>query len=397
METNETEPSEKLRGKTDKSLEDERIKTDEYLDKKSAIVTDDAEEVIRLNRIAADKAREASREIVDLQKTENRLNSTGSQSARLDDKSLVKERKRSDEAQNVERKKEDQVRSKERFQKRLIAEALLESERKETDTNLFDERVRLDIESEQNSNLLLDEKISHDLTKTALLTRDQFLAVVSHDLKNPLGSISMSASLMKSGLSETEIDVKSLRSYLEIIERNAANMDRMISDLLDVEQIANGKLSLSIERHDIRSLLQECMSLFAPVVANKAISMTIQASPEPVFADIDHDRVLQVLSNLIGNAVKFTPSGGAIELSAQQTATEIEITVTDTGLGIPEGKKSQIFERFSQLKTNDRRGIGLGLFISKWIVEAHKGRIWVTSELGKGSAFTFAFPISVAH
>jgi signal transduction histidine kinase len=123
--------------------------------------------------------------------------------------------------------------------------------------------------------------------------------------------------------------------------------------------------------------------------------MTIHTVPESIGADLDHDRILQVLSNLIGNSLKFTPNGGTIELSARKQETQVEISVTDNGPGIPEDAKEQIFERFSQLKRNDRRGLGLGLFISKWIVEAHGGHIWVTSEVGKGSTFSFTLPLTV--
>jgi len=100
---------------------------------------------------------------------------------------------------------------------------------------------------------------------------------------------------------------------------------------------------------------------------------------------------------LIGNSLKFTPKGGTIDLSARKQETHVEISVTDNGPGIPEQAKAQIFERFSQLKINDRRGLGLGLFIAKWIVEAHKGRIWVTSEVGKGSRFSFTIPLTISN
>ncbi len=265
----EKEPSHDLRGKTDKSLEDERLKTDEYLDQKSNRVSNEAQADIRLSRFEADEKREITRTQTDLEKAENRLASTDTESTRLEDKILSDERERCDKAQNAEREKEDRVRAKERFQKRLIAEALLENERRETDTNLIDERTRFDLESEQNSTLLLDEKISHDLTKTALVTRDQFVAVVSHDLKNPLSSIAMSAALMRTDLLCREGDRTNLFRYLDIIERNAANMDRMISDLLDVERMANAKLTLKLEREDLRPLLQECKDLFAPAIASK--------------------------------------------------------------------------------------------------------------------------------
>jgi signal transduction histidine kinase len=103
-----------------------------------------------------------------------------------------------------------------------------------------------------------------------------------------------------------------------------------------------------------------------------------------------------VLSNLVGNSLKFTPDGGTVRLSVQKQETEVEISVTDNGPGIPKQTQGQIFERFSQLKINDRRGLGLGLFIAKWIVEAHKGRIWVTSDSGKGSTFSFTLPLPVS-
>ena len=101
-----------------------------------------------------------------------------------------------------------------------------------------------------------------------------------------------------------------------------------------------------------------------------------------------------MLSNLIGNSLKFTPNGGAIKLSARKQGPQVEVSVTDNGSGIPEEAQAQIFERFSQLTMNDRRGLGLGLFIAKWIVEAHKGRIGVTSEVGKGSTFSFTLPLT---
>ncbi len=133
------------------------------------------------------------------------------------------------------------------------------------------------------------------------------------------------------------------------------------------------------------------------MVLNKSFSITIKDCAESIFADIDHDRILQVLSNLIGNALKFASKGSAIDLSARAKNSEVVISVSDNGPGVPEGKKAEIFERFSQLKTNDRRGLGLGLFISKWIVEAHQGRIWVKSEIGKGSSFSFKLPLTRSH
>ena len=373
MTPNKSTSSQELRSKTDQSLEEERVKTDEYLEQNHKSVEEETDETIRLTRRAADKEVESHRAEVDLEK-EQRLDAADT--ARLVDSLLTQERERVDEVHTVEREEEDRARTQEQFQKQMIAESLLENERKETDHNLLDERVHADVE---------------------LITRDQFLTIVSHDLKNSIAAISIVARVIRSGLSKDPVDAVGLLKNLGIIEQTTAGMDRMISDLLDVERMAHNKLQLRPERCELLVLLQECVDLCAPVVSNKSFSMTVATSPEPIFVDLDHDRILQVLSNLIGNSLKFTPNGGAIGLSARKQGTQVEISVTDNGPGIPEQEQAHIFERFSQLNLNDRRGLGLGLFIAKWIVEAHKGRIWVTSDPGKGSTFSFTLPLSVSE
>ncbi len=374
METHETESSQELRDKTDKTLEDERQKTDEHLEQKNQEVEEKTSEKLRSIRLATDKARESQREEVDLAKDHQR-EVTGISPTRLDEKLLVQEREGSDKSQAVERGEEDRARTEERVQKQLIAEteALLEQERKNTDSALLEERVHVDLE---------------------LITRDHFLAIVSHDLKNSIVAISISAGLIRRGLSKDVVGAVSFLKQLGIIEQAAEGMNRMISDLLDVERMAHDQLKLKLENVDFCALLQECVDLFTPVVSSKSFSMTIHTSTEPIFANVDHDRILQVLSNLIGNSLKFTPNGGTIKLSARKQGTQVEVSVTDNGSGIPEEAQVKIFERFSQLTMNDRRGLGLGLFIAKWIVEAHKGCIWVTSEVGKGSTFSFTLPLT---
>ena len=373
----------------DKSLEIDWRSTDDHFDQKNKTIEEEIDGTVRLNRLAADRDRDSERAKTDSAQLAYRLSLTDGPSSRLNESGLNQERKRSDEAQHAQREAEDRAHILERFQKRLIAAALVENERSEANTNRLEERVRAD----QNFRLLSEEKIAHNVTQAALVTRDLFLQTVSHDLRNPLGVISMGTSLMRKNLSSGNNDVGSLYQILDTIERNTANMDRMISDLLDVERMVNGKLTLKLGKYDICAILRECEELFAPVLASKSISMTIQTDHERIFADVDHDRVLQVLSNLIGNALKFTPNGGDVKLSARKKATKIEISVTDNGPGIPADKKSEIFQRFSQLNSNTGRGLGLGLFISKWIVEAHNGRIRVVSELGKGSTFSFTLAV----
>jgi len=374
MEAHETESSQELRDKTDKTLDDERQKTDEHLEQKAQEVEEKTSEKLRSIRLATDQARESQREEVDLLKDHQR-EVTGISPTRLDEKLVAQEREGSDKSQAIERGEEDRARTEERVQKQLIAEteALLEKERKNTDSALLEARVHVDLE---------------------LITRDTFLAIVSHDLKNSIVAISISAALIRRGLSNDAVDVVSLLKHLGGIEQAAEGMSRMINDLLDVERMAHDQLQLKLENVDVCALLQECVDLSTPVVSSKSFSMTIHTSTEPIFANVDHDRILQVLSNLIGNSLKFTPNGGAIKLSARKQGTQVEVSVTDNGSGIPEEAQVQIFERFSQLTMNDRRGLGLGLFIAKWIVEAHKGRIWVSSEVGKGSTFSFTLPLT---
>jgi signal transduction histidine kinase len=376
MENEKKDSFEKQRGKTDKSLKDERHKTDDYLDQESKTVEEVADETVQSNRIAADEKLEKQRALVDEKK------SGSSTLAPIIDA----ERERSDKAQETARAEDDRIRNSERYQKRLIAEALLENERKDTDSNLRNERTRADVASKKNAELVSN-------AETALVTRDQYLAIVSHDLKTPLNAISLSAGIIRHSLKKTnEVDEDLLMS-VEMIERNVAHMDRMISDLLDVERMSSEKLILNRRNYDICKLLSECIDLFAPAVSNKSFTMTIENCPSPLMAEIDNERILQVLSNLIGNALKFIPVGGTIKLSALKKENEVEISVTDSGIGIPEEMKAKIFERFSQLQKNDRRGLGLGLFISKWIVEAHNGKIIVASEEGKGSTFSFTLPV----
>jgi signal transduction histidine kinase len=287
---------------------------------------------------------------------------------------------------------DERARREERLRKRLIVEALLEAERLETDTHLIKERHRMDLEVNLTNRLLSDEKSFHDLTKATLVLRDQFLAVVSHDLKNPLGSISMSADVLRDNLRARGGDFASAFEILDVIERNTAIMDRMINDLLDVERMAQSMLKLDIKACNLIDTLNTCSELFKLALERKSFSLTIGANQEPLVANVDADRILQVLSNLVGNALKFSPEGGMIHLGIKKTGDHIEVSVIDNGPGIPEERRVSIFEKFSQLGVADRRGLGLGLFISKWIVEAHQGRLWVEPNVPTGCAFKFSLP-----
>jgi signal transduction histidine kinase len=379
MEPTKTISAEDLRANTDKSLEQERDKTDEYLEKLKE-VAEETTEIIQSNRASTDEDLESQRAETDFDKEHHQLDARGRTVLAALETKLDQERELSDKALQAEREIEDRVRTKERFQQRLLVEALLENERKKTDTNLQEERVQTDLE-----------------TKAAIVTRDQFVTIISHDLKDPLVAISLGAQSMRRGFGKDTVDPAHLLKQLRIIEQSAAGMDRMITALLDVEQMVHDKVTLHCERTDLRALLQECMDLFAQVVLTKSFSMTLDAGAEPLFADVDRDRILQVLSNLIGNALKFTPNGGTVKFSARKQERQVEISVADNGPGIPPQDRQLIFERFTKLRMNDRTGLGLGLFVAKWIVEAHKGHISVTSDVGKGSTFSFTLPLAATY
>ena len=379
MEPTKTISAEDLRANTDKSLEQERDKTDEYLEKLKE-VAEETTEIIQSNRASTDEDLESQRAETDFDKEHHQLDARGRAVLAALETKLDQERELSDKALQAEREIEDRVRTKERFQQRLLVEALLENERKKTDTNLQEERVQTDLE-----------------TKAAIVTRDQFVTIISHDLKDPLVAISLGAQSMRRGFGKDTVDPAHLLKQLRIIEQSAAGMDRMITALLDVEQMVHDKVTLHCERTDLRALLQECMDLFAQVVLTKSFSMTLDAGAEPLFADVDRDRILQVLSNLIGNALKFTPNGGTVKFSARKHERQVEISVADNGPGIPPQDRQLIFERFTKLRMNDRTGLGLGLFVAKWIVEAHKGHISVTSDVGKGSTFSFTLPLAATY
>jgi len=223
----------------------------------------------------------------------------------------------------------------------------------------------------------------------ATRARDDVLAVVAHDLRNPLNTVTMAIGLM---LENTPVERTQERRQVEIVRRAADRMNRMIQDLLDVKRMESGRLAIDLRPEDVDVIINDMIEMLRPLAVGSSI--TLEASiPEglpPVLAD--SARIQQVLSNLVGNAVKFTPRDGRITVCAEQIEGEIRFGVIDTGPGIPPEQVPHIFGQFWQASSSDRRGIGLGLAIAKGIVEAHKGTIWVESQVGTGSTFYFTLP-----
>jgi signal transduction histidine kinase len=169
-------------------------------------------------------------------------------------------------------------------------------------------------------------------------------------------------------------------------------MTRLVSDLLDVARFEGGEFRVSREERNLVGVVKEAVDTFAPVAASRDLRLELELPSDSMQAWFDHDRVLQVLSNLLRNAIHFTPAGGSIAITAISEDHGSRVSVRDTGVGIPVPLQSRIFDRFQQLRSADRRGLGLGLYISKRIIDAHGGRIWVESSPGEGSTFSFTLP-----
>lgn len=218
--------------------------------------------------------------------------------------------------------------------------------------------------------------------------REHVLSTVSHDLKNPLGVILMSSARMLQ-----EIDRRDGRKHVETIQRCAQRMRRLVADILDVAAIDGGALKMRPRRCDVRSLVDEALDAVTPMAEAAGISLenAVDQDLPPVWAD--PDRVLQVLSNLLGNALRFTPRGGAIRARARIEEQAVAIAVEDTGCGIAKEELALVFDRFWQSPSSTTLGTGLGLAICKSIVELSGGRIWAESELGVGTTMTFTLPL----
>jgi signal transduction histidine kinase len=384
------------RQNTDKSLNAERDKTNKSLAGSQFITEMHTDSAFKAERTEADQTVSESRSLSDADQDIKRDSSEFSLADELknSEERLVQERLQSDLAIELERSLVDTALEKERELKSILASRLLEQERKLTDKNLSVERAKTDTEVSQGSILLSDEIAQHSKTKLSLTTRDEFLAIVSHDLRNPIGAAASCAEMILEDAAKNGLSPE-VKHWVEFIKRNVDNSLRMISDLLDAERVAEGKMHLQLEPNDVASLIQECIENSAHVALSKSVLLLATPVNIPVKVICDHDRILQVLSNLVGNALKFTPQGGTIIVSAHTNNQEVSLSVRDTGTGIAEEKQEQIFERLAQLRTSDRTGLGLGLYISKMLIEAHHGRIWVESKLGAGSVFHFTIPLSI--
>jgi signal transduction histidine kinase len=303
---------------------------------------------------------------------------------------LRQERESADEAVERERRRADQWMNRERGEVRSAETQIISGERRQTDCDLAAERSMTDSEFEKIVQVLLDEKTAHGRAAAALTSRDELMAIVSHDLRNPIGAIASCAEMLLDGSISLTSDVK---GWIEFMQRNANSALRLVADLLDMERMSRGSFTLQPDVHDLVAIGKQAVQNAASAAAAKQVLLRFASSSPSLIIRCDSERMHQVLSNLLANAVKFTPQGGAVSVSVSELdSDQVDIAIRDTGIGISEGDQGRIFDRFSQIEKKDRRGLGLGLYVSKMIVEAHGGRLSVNSSLGQGSTFLVSLP-----
>jgi PAS domain S-box-containing protein len=245
---------------------------------------------------------------------------------------------------------------------------------------------------EEMQRLLAAEEAARVTAEAATRLREEVLAVVSHDLRNPLSVISMCATTLIEESSEPAADPRAMG---EAIRESAEWMHRLIGDLLDVASIDAGRLSIEARPIDPLVSIIHTLEMLEPLAAERSVTLDSELPEHLPRVKADPERVAQVLSNLVGNAVKYTDPGGRIVVRASADARDVRIDVSDTGRGIPPEELPHIFDRFWQARRGSSvRGTGLGLAIAKGIVEAHGGRMSVESRPGKGSTFSFTLRIA---
>lgn len=226
----------------------------------------------------------------------------------------------------------------------------------------------------------------------AVRMRDEMVGVITHELKNPLMTIGTGITLIEKLLPKEDPVFQDARSVLDRIGSSVSRMNRLISDQLDVIRIEEKNLKLEVRPSSLSGIAHDVVKTFEESAKAKSVALRVNIPEDCDLLNCDSERIAQALSNLVGNSIKFTSGGGWVEISAQKSGDQIEVRVADTGKGISMDNLPHVFDRFWQVKEVAAKGLGLGLTIVKGIVEAHGGKVWVESQIGRGSTFRFTLP-----
>jgi signal transduction histidine kinase len=385
METVVGESLAQSRANTDASLDAERATTDAAIERAAATAQRVLDDLIERDRILADERLLEFREGADRALARDRSTSPAP------DRSAVLERRAADKDRAAERQATDALVEGERDR----ADAVAAGRRRACEAD----RARLEVRRLDMNGNLLTERNAADVgvstpggAKEALAHGEDtpwsnVLGMVTHELRNPLAVITSNAQFIVEASNEA-----SIREGAHEVSLSAARMARILTDLLDVTRIQSGAFRITRRPHDVGMLLHEVLRSYRSLFADRGLAFTVDIPAALVVAVFDYDRIVQVLSNLLGNAMKFVAANGTIRLQVERRASEMEFALIDTGPGIHPSALPHVFKRFWQIDGCARRGLGLGLYICERIVEAHGGRIWVESDLGKGTTFRFTVP-----
>jgi signal transduction histidine kinase len=342
------------RDQTDQNLRLERERMDNALEHRSAI-EELADQVINRARRRADALLASARATADQAAQGTAASETLQISRAEEDRIVRRERVTADDILHGERAEHHDV---------------VSHEREKTDKGLLDERARSD---------------------HALATRDDFLVNVGHDLLNILEAIVSVSERIETDVTQ-ENPVERVKRQAQRIQRSGAQMRRLVGDLVDVASIEGGVFAVTRVVGDPAEAVTEAVETFQVQALASGVSLVAEiVRPLPPTA-FDPGRILQVLSNLLSNAVKFTPPQGKVVARVEHLGDDVIFAVSDTGQGIPVDKLEAVFERFVQLTKDDRRGVGLGLYVSKCIIDGHGGRMSAHNRPGGGSTFIFTLP-----
>jgi PAS domain S-box-containing protein len=261
-----------------------------------------------------------------------------------------------------------------------------------TDAGIVFAVVMRDVSEQRRTEALVQRSLAD--AEKAVRDRDDMLGLVSHDLRNPVNAVKMLAAAVlriPSDVHATKLP-PSAAEHASVMLQAATQMDTLIQDLLDVTRLESGKLRITRRPDAIGALMATTADLLAPLAAARGVTLETELEAGLPMVDIDADRIAQVLSNLVGNAVKFTPEGGHVKMRALRHANGVLVIVQDTGVGIAPEDLPFVFDRFWQSRRTDRSGAGLGLAIAHGIVRAHGGTLSLESEMGRGTSALLTLP-----